>query len=340
MHQPIRGRLGYAVTAVLVLAATLGAGCGSNDNELTVYSGRSVELIGPLLDQFAEETGIDVGVRYGDTAALTALLLEEGDRTDADLFIAQDAGALGTLQRAGLFTDLDDELLDRVPEVYRSPAGQWIGLSGRARVVVYNTERVAAEDLPASILDFTDPMWDGRIGWAPTNGSFQAWLTALRVAEGEDAARAWLDGVEANGATVYPSNSAIVDAVGRGEVDVGFVNHYYLYRFLAEEGENYPARNHFTGPGDVGTLVNVAGAGILENADAADEAKQLLEFLLSDESQAFISGENFEYPLVPGVPASVDILPLEEIVPVTIDLNDLDDLEGTLALLQDTGVLP
>ena len=331
-------------TPIVVLAAILAialAACGDDDEQtVTVYSGRSEELIGPLLDRFNDETGLSVEVRYGSTSAMAALLLEEGDRTDADLFIAQDAGALGAIQQAGLFADLDDEVLNRVPDSYRSPSGQWVGISGRARVVVYNTDALSSDDLPVSLLDYTDPGWSGRIGWAPTNGSFQAWLTALRVAEGDAAARAWLEGIEANGATVYPNNTSIVDAVGRGEVDVGFVNHYYLYRFLAEQGDDFPARNHFTGPGDVGTLVNVAGAGIIADSDASDGAQQLLAFLLNDESQAYLSGENYEYPLVAGVPASVDLVPLDEIVPLAIDLSALEDLEGTLELLQDSGVLP
>lgn len=329
--------LGLLVLAAAALATACG---GDDDRQVVVYSGRSEELIGPLLERFSEEAGVDVGVRYAGTASLAALLLEEGDRTDADLFIAQDAGALGAVQRAGMFADLDQGVLDLVPEAYRSPSGQWVGVSGRARVIVYNTDALSAGDLPSSILDFSDERWDGRIGWAPTNGSFQAWLTALRVAEGEEAAQAWLDGIEANGATAYSNNTSIVEAVGRGEVDVGFVNHYYLYRFLAEEGDDFPARNHFTGPGDAGTLVNVAGAGVIANSDASDEAVELLEFLLSDESQAYLSGENFEYPLVDGVETSVELTPLSEIVPVAIDLNDLEDLEGTLALLQDAGVLP
>jgi len=336
-----RTRLRVMGALVLASLALLATACGDGtEREITVYSGRSEELIGPLLQRFSEETGIDVGVRYAGTASLAALLLEEGDRTAADLFIAQDAGALGAVQRAGMFADLDAAVLDRVPVSYRSPSGQWVGISGRARVIVYNTDEVLPEDLPVSILDFTSESWDGRIGWAPTNGSFQAWLTALRVAAGDDAARAWLDGIEANGATAYSNNTSIVEAVGRGEVDVGFVNHYYLYRFLAEEGDDFPARNYFTGPGDVGTLVNVAGAGVIADSDAGDEAVELLEFLLSDESQAYLSGENFEYPLVDGVETAVDLRPLSEIVPVAIDLNQLEDLEATLELLQDARVLP
>ncbi len=328
------------LVAVAMLAVVL-ATCGDDGDEtITVYSGRSEELIGPLLDRFSEETGRPVAVRYGSTSSLAALLLEEGDRTDADLFIAQDAGALGALQRAGMFATLEAAVLERVPVSYRSPSAQWVGISGRARVVVYNTDVLSAHELPTSILEFTDPAWAGRIGWAPTNGSFQAWLTALRASEGDDAARSWLEGIEANGATIYSNNTSIVDAVGRGEIDVGFVNHYYLYRFLAEEGDDFPARNHFTGPGDPGTLINVSGAGVIAGSDASDGARQLLAFLLNDESQAYLSSENYEYPLVAGVPPALDLIPLGEIVPLAIDLNALEDLEGTLELLRDSGVLP
>jgi iron(III) transport system substrate-binding protein len=317
------------------------AGCSSPPEQpVTVYSGRSEELIGPLLQRFSEETGVKVAVRYASTASLVALLLEEGDRTKADLFIAQDAGALGAVQHAGMFANLDTALLERVPESYRSPESQWVGISGRARSVVYNTDAVSTEDLPTSIFGFADPEWSGRLGWAPMNGSFQAWLTALRVADGDDVARGWLEDLEANGVTAYPNNSSIVEAVGRGEIDAGFVNHYYLYRFLAEKGDDFPARNHFTGPGDPGTFVNVAGAGIIADSDASDGAAQLLEFLLSNESQAYLTGENFEYPLVAEVEPAVELVPLRELVPAEIDLSDLDDLEATLKLLQSSDVLP
>lgn len=337
-------RGGLLAAGLMALSlVTIGTACGSGDDgsgQVTVYSGRSEELIGPLLERFTDETGIAVAVRYAGTSSLAALLLEEGSRTDADVFVAQDAGALGVVERAGMFADLDEDVLDRVPAIYRSSSGQWVGVSARARVIVYNTDALSPDDLPTSILSFTDPKWNGRLGWAPTNASFQAWVTALRVVKGEDAARAWLEGIEANGVTAYPNNTSIVDAVGRGEIDAGFVNHYYLYQFLAEQGDDFPARNYFTGPGDVGTLVNFAGAGIIAGSDSSDEAHQLLEFLLSDESQLYLSNEVYEYPLVAGVETSIDLVPLSEIEPLAIDLNDLDDLEGTLKLLQETGVLP
>lgn len=336
---------GRRLTAVAVATATvlvvLATACGDDEGtNLTVYSGRSQELIGPLLTQFAEESGIDISVRYGGTASLAALILEEGEQSPADVFIAQDAGALGAVQASGLLIDLDESLLEEVPGAYRSEEGQWIGLSGRARVIVYNTDVLQPEDLPDSILDFTDPAWEGRLAWAPTNGSFQAWVTALRLSEGEDGARAWLEGIDANGATQYLNNVSIVDAVGRGEVDLGFVNHYYLNRFLAEEGEGFAARNYYTGPGDIGTLVNVAGAGILESSDEQDAATELIEFMLGTDAQTFYTEVNSEYPLVAGVPSNADLPSINDLQPPPINLSDLDDLEGTLELLRSTGVLP
>ena len=321
------------------LLAVAAAACGGDEDRLTVYSGRSPELIGPLLERFANEAGIDIGVRYGSTAQLAALLLEEGDDSPADVFIAQDAGALGALQAAGLLAPLDGALLDRVAPAYRSREGEWVGLSGRVRVVVYNTEAITPDELPSSILDFADERWEGRVAWAPTNGSFQAWVTALRLTLGEEGAREWLEAMEDNDPLALSNNVSIVQAVERGEVDVGFVNHYYLSRFLAEEGEGFEARNHYTGPGDVGTLVNVAGAGILRTSERPAEARLLLGFLLSEEAQRHFAEVNAEYPLVAGVPSRSDLPSIAELQPLDVDLSRLEDLEGTLRLLRDVGVL-
>src|SRR5688572_8611194 len=146
---------------------------------LVVYSGRSEELVRPIIERFAEETGVDVRVQYAGTAELAATLLEEGSNTPADVFFAQDAGALGAVAREGMFATLPDDILELVEPRFRSPDGLWIGISGRARVVVYNRETVSEEDIPESILDFTDPQWEGRLGWAPTNASLQSIVTAL-----------------------------------------------------------------------------------------------------------------------------------------------------------------
>lgn len=236
----------------LTVAIAIGlAACGTNagsqpgtsqptgeDSALTVYSGRSEELVGPILEQFTTATGIEVEARYGDTAEMANLILTEGENSPADVFFAQDAGALGAVADEGLLAELPSELLDEVDARFRSPEGQWVGISGRARVVVYNTEALDEADLPDSIFGFTDPKWKGRIGWAPTNGSFQAFVTALRVLEGDERAREWLEGVQANEPKVYEGNNPALDAVIAGEIDVAFINHYYLMQRLVEDSSS------------------------------------------------------------------------------------------------------
>jgi iron(III) transport system substrate-binding protein len=218
------------------------AGTGDFEGQtLVVYSGRSEELVKPIIDQFGEAFGVTVEVRYGDSAEMAALILEEGDASPADVFFSQDAGALGALSQEGLFGELPEEILGRVDSRFSDPNGMWVGISGRARAVVYNTDAVSEADIPESILDFTDEEWSGRLGWAPTNASFQAFVTALRVERGDDVARDWLEGMVANDITAYEGNSPIVQAVADGEIDAGFVNHYYLLRMQAEAGGGLPA---------------------------------------------------------------------------------------------------
>ena len=305
---------------------------------VTVYSGRGEDLVGPLIEQFEEATGIDAEVRYGDSAEMLLLIQEEGDNSPADVYYSQGAGFLGTLSSTGALMPLPEALLEQVPVSLRSPAGDWVGLSGRARTVVYNTDELTEADLPASIINFTDPAWSGRIGWAPTNASFQDFVTALRALEGEEAARSWLEGIIANGAVAYDNNTAVVEAVAAGEVSVGFVNHYYLYRFLAED-ENYPAANKFYTDGDPGALINIAGAGVLATTDAPDAAMALMEYLLSPEAQAYFAEQTFEIPVVEGVEAPVELPALDSLTLPEFDLNLLLDLQGTVDLLTEVGAL-
>ena len=342
-----------AVASVLVLAAcgpltggsappstvaSLPADFGSGSGTVTIYSGRNEELVGPLLEQFEEETGITVEARYGESAEMANLILTEGENSPADVFFSQDAGALGAVAGEGLLTTLPDEVLESVDERFRSPDGEWVGTSGRARVVVYNTDALSEDEMPDSIFDFTDPEWSGRIGWAPTNASFQAFVTAMRVLEGEDVARDWLEGIQANDPNVYEGNQPALDAVIAGEIDVAFINHYYLMQRLAEDPD-VPAANHFLTDGDPGALVNVAGAGILATAPDAENAQAFVEFLVSEQAQHYFAEETKEYPLAGGVEADPALVPLDEIGTPQIDLSDLADLEGTLELLQEVGVL-
>ena len=326
------------LAATAALGSTLTAHAQDAEGPLTVYSGRADTLVAPIIERFTDATGIPVEVRYGDTAELAALLLEEGERSPADVFLAQDAGALGAVSDAGLFTTLAPEVIDRVEERFRAADGTWVGVSGRARTAAYTTQDPDLV-MPDSILEFTDPAWSGRIGWVPANASFQAFVTALRVTQGEDAARAWLAGIIANQPVEYDGNAAAVEGVAAGEVDVAFVNHYYLMRLLTEFGEDYPVANHFFPSGDLGSLVNVAGVGQLASSDQPEAAAALVDFLLGEEAQTYFSESTYEYPLIAGVAADPRLPTIESHVSPDIDLGDLADLQGTVALLREVGAI-
>lgn len=306
--------------------------------ELIIYSGRSESLVDPIIQQFKGTTGIDVKVKYAGTGALAATLLEEGANSPADVFYAQDPGGLAAVSE--MMTELPADITGMTPEWARSAESHWVGITGRARVVVYGTDRLTEADLPDDLWGFTEPEWKGRVGWAPTNGSFQAMVTALRAGWGEERAEEWLRAMIANDVKIYPKNTPQVAAAAAGEIDVGLVNHYYLYRFIAEEGEDFAARNaHLRGAGP-GSIVLVSGAGILETADNPENAEAFIRFLLSSVGQQYFAGQTFEYPMVEGVRPSVLLTPLAEIEQPDITLADLSDLAGTQALLQKTGALP
>jgi iron(III) transport system substrate-binding protein len=338
----------WKLLALVLVPAMVAGACGDDDGseatdsegagELVVYSGRNEDLVAPLIEQFEEASGISVEVRYGDTAEMAAQILEEGDNAPADVFFGQDAGALGALAKEGRLTELSDEQLSLVADGLKDDEGRWVGTSARARVVAYNNEELTEDDLPDSILDFVDPQWEGRIGWAPTNASFQSFVTALRVIEGEDGARAWLEGIQANDPIAYDNNVAVIEAVAAGEVSVGFVNHYYLFQLLAEDPD-YPVSNKLYGGGDPGGLVNVAGAGILETASNVDAATAFIDFLLSTEAQTYFAEETFEIPVADDVQPVEGVPTLAEVTLATVDLNELDDLAGTLELLTELGIV-
>ena len=310
----------------------------ADPGSLVIYSGRSELLVDNIVQQFAASTGVEVEVKYAKTGQLAATLLEEGGNSPADVFFAQDPGGLGAVE--SMLATLPDSILEQVPEWARSPQGKWVGISGRARAVVYNSEKLAEADLPDDMFGFTAPAWKGRIGWAPTNASFQTMVTAMRSEWGEARAKQWLEGISANNPKVYPKNTPQVAAAAAGEIDVGFVNHYYLFRFLAEDGESFPARNYHPRAGGPGSIVMVAGAGVLASAGNNDNAERFLEFMLSPVAQQYFAGQTFEYPLVEGVETQQVLTPLADIVKPDITASDLVDLVGTQALLQETGVLP
>ena len=306
----------------------------------TLYSGRNETLVAPLLEQCVATPGATVDARFGSTGEMAATIQEEGDATPAAAFFAQDAGALGLLSEEGVFQILPAEILDRVDERFRDPEGRWVGITGRARVLAYNTEELAEADLPSSVHDLTAEPWKGRIGWAPENASFQAFVTAFRVLEGDDAARAWLEAMMANEPVNFAdSNSAIVEAIAAGEIDAGLVNNYYVYVIGAEQGPDFPVANHFFAAGDPGSLMNVAGIGVIEGSEGAEAALDFVSYLLSDEGQAYFAQNTYEYPTVVGADQPEGLPPLSDIGHPEINLTDLADLQGTLALMAEVGLL-
>jgi iron(III) transport system substrate-binding protein len=328
------------LAGILGLFLTVWTVSATDTGELVVYSGRSKGLVHPIIKQFEKETGITVKVRYGNTAQLAVALLEEGEKSPADLFWAQDAGALGAVSKQGLFQTLPESILSKVPDKFRNAEGMWTATSGRARVLAYSPERVKTEELPNSIFDLTDAKWKGRVGWAPQNASFQAFVTAMRVLEGEEKAEEWLRGMKANGAKSYPKNTPIIQGLAAGEIDLGLPNHYYLMRFKKSDA-NFPVEQTFFTSGDAGNLVNIAGIGVLKSSSHAEEVSSFVQYLLSPKVQQLFVSEIFEYPVTDAVIPSEKLLPLDELLKLTPELNleKLDDLEGTLKLLRKADIL-
>jgi len=310
------------------------------DGTFTLYSGRDEALVQPLIDQFEAETGISVEVRYGNTAELGALLIEEGDASPADVFLSQDAGALGALSLAGLFTTLPTDVTDVIPAGFTSTDGTWVGVTGRARVVVYDGERFTGEDLPDTIDEYVTDEWAGRLGVAPGNASFQSFVTALRVLDGEDAATTWVEALADNSPQIFEGNSAILTAVDEGVVDAGLINHYYWYAAAAEAGpENMRAQIKFLTAGDAGSIVNVTGAGILNGSATDADALEFVRYLVSEAGQTYFVEKTFEYPLLPGLAAPAGLPSLDSLINPELDLSDLDDLAATQRLLADAGLI-
>ena len=305
---------------------------------ITIYSGRNEALMSALFTAFTEATGVNVEVRYGDSGELAALLLTEGNKSPADVYFSQDAGALGAIESAGLLSALPTDVIDAVDSKFRSTSGAWVATSGRARTLVYNPELVPTP--PASLDALLDPQWKGKIGYAPANASWQSFVTALRLTRGDDGARAWLTGLAANQPVAYEKNGVVRDAVNAGEVAMGLINHYYLYELISKVGaDKVVAKNHYFKDGDAGSLVNVAGVGVLASSKKSAAALVFVRYLLSVAGQSYFAGRTFEYPMVPGVIPFVSLPTLAELNPPAVDLADLKSLEETQELLVEVGLL-
>jgi iron(III) transport system substrate-binding protein len=326
--------LALALSAVLALGGCAApAPDASSEESITIYSGRNETLISELLDTFTKETGIQVEVRYGDSAELAAQILEEGENIRADVYFGQDAGALGALALAGVTKTLPSDITDLVPAEFKSTTSQWVGVSGRSRMIVLNPAKVT--EVPSSYKDLMDPSWKGRIGIAPMNASFQAFVTAIRVLEGEQAAIDFLAAMKEN-AVLFEKNSIILQAVEDGVVDAGLINHYYWFELAAQVGDsNMKSEIAWFQDGDIGNLINVAGVALVsDNPNAVVFAK----WLLSQTAQQYFVERTREYSMT-GVPEVAGLKPLSEIRAPKIDLSDLESLAETLELIRRAGLL-
>lgn len=326
-----------AAAAALALSAC-SSGSEDSENKIVVYAGRSEELIAPLIKQFTADTGIEVEARYAGSGELAAQLLTEGDKSPADVFLSQDAGALGAVSKAGLFAPIDATTLEAIPSTFSAADGTWVGVSGRARVITYNP--TLAPNPPDTIDGVLAPEWKGKIGFAPSNASWQSFVTGLRVIRGEDGAEQWLRAFKAQDPQAFENNVAVRDAVDSGQIALGLSNHYYLYELIASKGADaVTAQNQYMAPGDPGGLVNVAGVGVLKTAPNPTGAQEFAAYLVGTSAQEYFATETDEFPLIAGVAVAEGVPPLNDLNPPAVDLSDLDDIEATQELLVKTGLL-
>ena len=333
-----RRRVINVAPALLVgLVAVVALPSCSGSDRLTVYSGRTADLIGPLLEEFAEERDVGIDVRYGDSGELAQLIDTEGDDSPADVFISQSPGAVAFLDQDERLSPLSDGILDAVEADDHAADGHWVGLTARVRVLVYNTDEVDPATLPESVFDLTDPQYRGLVGVAPPNGSFQDFVTAMRLDVGDDQTMAWLEAMAANEAVPYPNNVSIVEAVGRGEIRYGLVNHYYNERAQAEDPD-VASENYFFPEGDLGNLLLVTAASVVGTSDQTDVGEELIEFLLTAEPQEYFAGETKEYPLAAGVDPSGDLVPLADLGVTRVPFDELGDVARTEELIDESGI--
>ena len=332
---------GVALAALILGGLTLvqsgSDSSGEQVKELTIYSGRSEEFIAPFFANWEQESGIKLNVRYGDSAELAAQILEEGNNSPADLFLSQDAGSLGAVSAAGLFSKLPTGVGSDIEDIYIAGDRSWIGVTGRARVFAYNPKAVTL--LPQSVADLTKPAYKGRVGIAPSNASFQAFVTALTNEKGATFAENWLKAMKDNGAQIYLKNSAIVEAIDKGAIDLGLVNHYYTWEVSQALGRDIDVENGFFAPGDIGNLVNVSGIGILGTSEKQEVAQGLINYLTSEVAQAKFVEDTHEYSLIPGAKAPESLPELKSIGSPKVDLASLEKVQATQNLLTKVGLL-
>ncbi len=329
-------------TALLLSAALMTTpltACGIGGPEIVVYNAQHEQLLEELAPKFEDETGIDVELRNGKDLELASQLIAEGEESPADVFLTENSPAMSAVERAGLLAPLPASVTDPIPPQYRPASGLWTGFVARSTVLVYNTDLVDPAELPASLLDLASPEWEGRISFSPTGADFQAIVAAVLQLEGEEATRAWLEGIKANG-TVYDGNNVVLESVNAGESEVGIIYHYYWYRDQEESGEvSDNSELYFFGNQDPGAFVSVSGAGMLASSEKKADAQKFLEFLTDELGQQGLADSYaLEYPLNPAVSLEPPVKPFADLQPPPVDVTSLDS-EKVVDLMTEVGFL-
>ncbi|GGJ34538.1 iron ABC transporter substrate-binding protein [Deinococcus roseus] len=328
-------------TIAITLAGLLAGAALAQSKSITVYTGRSKGLVDPIVQQFEQDTGIKVNVRYATDSAIIAALQEEGKASPADVLWANSSGSLGIANEAGLLTTLSKTLVSKFPEVYAPSNNTWIPLSVRFRVMAYNTNKVKPESFPKSVMDLPKHKeFKGRIGWTPTYASFQDFVGAMIALKGEAATREWLLGMKALEPKSYAaSNVAMMEGIRNNEIDVAITNHYYIQRFIKSGA---PIGTYYFQQGDVGGLALVTGAGILKTSKKRADALKFLNYLVAPKAQQFFTAEVFEYPVTNKIILSSSLLPFAEAAKLSpkIDQEKMGPrLEQAQKLLREVGLL-
>jgi iron(III) transport system substrate-binding protein len=338
------GRMPALTCLLLASAVTLMlSACGSSKqsaNELTLYNGQHEQTTSKLVAAFEKQSAIKVKVRSGNEAELANQILQEGPNSPADVYYSENTPPLEALQQKGLLAPVSQATLAAVPSKDSSAQNDWVGVSARVSLMIYNTAHRTPSQLPSTILELADPKWKGKLGYAPGETDFQPLLSAIIKTYGLSRAERWLEGIKANG-RVYPDNETAVTQVNNGQSVFAPVNNYYWYRLRLELGASgvHSALKHFQA-GDPGDLVNISGAATLKSSSHSAAAQAFLAFLVSSKAQDVIAhSDSFEYPLRPGVSPAAGLPSLSSLHPINLSPAQLSDSKTALALEQKLGLL-
>jgi len=335
----------FIAGVVVVVAGAALAGCGgggSASTTITLYSGQHAQTTSKLVAAFEAESGITVKVRSDDEAVLANQIATEGSNSPADVFYTENTPPLEFLDEHYLLGALPRSTLARVDAKYNSTSGDWVGVSARVSVMIYNTDKLNASELPRSVMDLAAPMWKGKLGIAPGETDFQPIVASITQLRGKEAALAWLRGVKANaGSHSYPDNESLTDMVNRGQVQIGLINHYYWYRERDQVGaKNTHSAIAFFGPRDPGYVLDVSGAAVLRSSHHQAAAQKLVAFLVGHAGEEILAhSESYEYPLGSGVVTAKPLTPFDQLEPAAVSLADLGDGSLAIDLLQQVQLL-